>query len=144
MNYLEEFLAEQMPNEEETRKLAAISSAIINKVDNICRKEKIDAKCVEVGSVSKHTNLKSSDIDMFITFDRSYSVDYIEKKGLEIGHKVLENGTEKYAEHPYVSGYVDGIKVDIVPAFKISNGEKIVSTVDRTPLHTIYVTRNTD
>ena len=144
MNYLEEFLAEQMPNEEETRKLAAISSAIINKVDNICRKEKIDAKCVEVGSVSKHTNLKSSDIDMFITFDRSYSVDYIEKKGLEIGHKVLENGTEKYAEHPYVSGYVDGIKVDIVPAFKIGNGEKIVSTVDRTPLHTIYVNRNTD
>ena len=144
MDYLDELLARQMPNEEETRKLAAISSAIINKIDNICRNENIDATCVEVGSVSKNTNLKSSDIDMFITFDRSYPVDYIEKKGLEIGHMVLENGTEKYAEHPYVSGYVDGIKVDIVPAFKIGKGEKIVSTVDRTPLHTVYVNNHTD
>ena len=144
MDYLEELLAGQMPNEGERRKLAAISSAIINKIDDICKNENIDATCIEVGSVSKNTNLKSSDIDMFITFDRSYPVDYIEKKGLEIGHMVLENGTEKYAEHPYVSGYVDGIKVDIVPAFKISKGEKIVSTVDRTPLHTIYVNNNTD
>ncbi len=144
MDYLDELLARQIPNEEETRKLAAISSAIINKIDNICRNENIDATCVEVGSVSKNTNLKSSDIDIFITFDRSYPVDYIEKKGLEIGHRVLENGTEKYAEHPYVSGYIDGIKVDIVPAFKIGKGEKIVSTVDRTPLHTVYVNNNTD
>jgi tRNA nucleotidyltransferase (CCA-adding enzyme) len=144
MSYLEDLLAEQTPTVEETKKLGEISSTIIHEINEICRADNINASCTEVGSVSKNTNLKSSDIDIFITFDKSYPVDYIEKKGLEIGHRVLENGTEKYAEHPYVSGYVGGIKVDIVPAFKISEGEKIVSTVDRTPLHTLYVNSNTD
>ena len=144
MNYLENLLAEQIPTSEETKKLGEISSTIIQKINDICKADNINASCTEVGSVSKNTNLKSSDIDIFVTFDKSYSVDYIEKKGLEIGHRVLENGTEKYAEHPYVSGYVMGIKVDVVPAFKISEGEKIVSTVDRTPLHTLYVNSNTD
>ncbi len=133
-----------MPTEEERKKLAEISSAIQFKINALCKSENINASCIEVGSVSKNTNLKSSDIDMFITFDKTYPVDFIEKKGLEIGHSVLENGTEKYAEHPYVSGYVSGIKVDIVPAFRINAGERIVSTVDRTPLHTVYVNSNTD
>ncbi len=144
MNYLEDLLTRHLPTEEENSKLEKISSAIIRRISDICRDEHLDASCVEVGSVSKNTNLKCSDIDMFIIFDKSYSVDYIEKKGLEIGHRILENGTEKYAEHPYVSGYVEGIKVDIVPAFKINTGEKIVSTVDRTPLHTLYVNSKTD
>ncbi|WMT51572.1 MAG: CCA tRNA nucleotidyltransferase [Ferroplasma sp.] len=144
MDYLEDLLSEQIPTSEETEKLGEISSAIIREINDICRANNINASCTEVGSVSKNTNLKSSDIDIFITFDKAYPVDYIEKKGLEIGHRVLKNGTEKYAEHPYVSGYVKGIKVDIVPAFKINNGEKIVSTVDRTPLHTLYVNSNTN
>ena len=139
MNYLETLLMEQTPTEEEQKKLKFIASDIIKKINFICKRENIEATPVEVGSVSKNTNLKSSDIDIFITFAKSYSVEYVEKKGLEIGHNVVKNATEKYAEHPYVSGYVDGIKVDIVPAFRISKGEKVVSSVDRTPLHTLYV-----
>jgi tRNA nucleotidyltransferase (CCA-adding enzyme) len=144
MNYLEKLLQEQIPSDEEKKKLETIATGIRKKIDALCYNEKIKATSVEVGSVSKNTNLKSSDIDIFITFDKSYPVYYIEKKGLEIGHSVLENGYEKYAEHPYVSGHVDGVKVDIVPAFKISEGEKIVSTVDRTPLHTFYVNSRTN
>ncbi len=144
MNYLENKLQEQTPTLQEQEKLKNIVSAIASDIDAICKTEGIDATPLEVGSVSKGTNLKSSDIDLFITFSRSYPVEYIEKKGLEIGHAVLENAIEKYAEHPYVSGSVSGIKIDIVPAFRINEGERIVSSVDRTPLHTIYVKSRTD
>lgn len=137
-------ISEYSPDKTEREKLNRISSGIIDKINLICKNENINAFPVEVGSVSKKTNLKCSDIDIFITFDKKYSKEFIEKKGVEIGHKILNNGVEKYAEHPYVSGTVDNIKIDIVPAFKINKGEKIISTVDRTPLHTEYVNENTD
>jgi tRNA nucleotidyltransferase (CCA-adding enzyme) len=91
MNYLENALLEQIPTEDEREKLKLIASNIINSINSICVKENIEAVPMEVGSVSKNTNLKSSDIDIFITFSRTYSVEYIEKKGLEIGHTVLSN-----------------------------------------------------
>ncbi len=137
-------ISDYSPDENERKKLENISSEVTDKINLICRNENIDASPVEVGSVSKKTNLKCSDIDIFIIFDRKYSKDFIERKGLEIGHKILKNGVEKYAEHPYVSGTIENVKVDIVPAFKIKSGERIVSTVDRTPLHTAYVNDNTD
>ncbi len=137
-------ISEYLPDKNERDKLKIISSEIINGINLICKNENIDASPVEVGSVSKKTNLKCSDIDIFITFDKKYSKDFIERKGVEIGHKILKNGVEKYAEHPYVSGSIENIKIDIVPAFKINKGEKIVSTVDRTPLHTLYVNENTN
>ncbi len=137
-------ISDYSPDENERKKLENISSEVTDKINLICRNENIDASPVEVGSVSKKTNLKCSDIDIFIIFDRKYSRDFIEGKGLEIGHKILKNGVEKYAEHPYVSGTIENVKVDIVPAFKIKSGERIVSTVDRTPLHTAYVNDNTD
>jgi tRNA nucleotidyltransferase (CCA-adding enzyme) len=144
MTCLQDLLKDYLPTAEEQNELQSIAMDIIKEINCICKNEKIDANAVEVGSTSKNTNLKCSDIDIFITFSRSYTVDFIEKKGLEIGHKVLKNATEKYAEHPYISGHVNGIKVDIVPAFKINEGERIVSTVDRTPLHTVYVNSKTD
>jgi len=137
-------ISEYLPDKNEKNKLKVISSDIISKINLICKNENIDASPVEVGSVSKKTNLKCSDIDIFITFDKKYSKDFIEKKGVEIGHEILKNGVEKYAEHPYVSGSIENIKIDIVPAFKINKGERIVTTVDRTPLHTLYVNENTN
>ncbi len=144
MEYLEQLLLSHLPDRDETESLKRIADDIIGQINSICLKAKIDAVPIEVGSVSKHTNLKCSDIDIFITFSKEYSTEFIEKKGLEIGHTVLKNGIEKYAEHPYVSGTIDNISVDIVPSFMIEKGQHIVSTVDRTPLHTEYVNNNTD
>ncbi len=138
INY-NKLLSEYLPDKEENEKLFSISELVKKKINDYCIKENINAESMEVGSLSKNTNLKCSDIDIFILFDKKYSKEYIESKGTEIGHYILKNGYEKYAEHPYVSGYINGVKVDIVPAFKIDEGETIVSTVDRTPLHTRFV-----
>ncbi|MEM0140249.1 MAG: CCA tRNA nucleotidyltransferase [Ferroplasma sp.] len=144
MDYIEKLLINYLPDDAERAKLSHIADDVLEAIRDICRTEKINAKAVEVGSVSKHTNLKCSDIDIFITFSREYSTEFIEKKGLEIGHRILKNGFEKYAEHPYVSGTIDSVKIDIVPAYMIEEGQHIISTVDRTPLHTKYVNEHAD
>jgi tRNA nucleotidyltransferase (CCA-adding enzyme) len=49
------------------------------------------------------------------------------------------NWREAYAEHPYLKSQINGYTIDFVPCFRISKGEKILSSTDRTPLHTKYV-----
>ncbi|MBM3308820.1 MAG: CCA tRNA nucleotidyltransferase, partial [Candidatus Altiarchaeales archaeon] len=43
-----------------------------------------------------------------------------------------------YAEHPYVMGNFKGYVIEIVPCY---SGGKMLSSVDRTPLHTHYIKR---
>ncbi|MEM3046566.1 MAG: CCA tRNA nucleotidyltransferase, partial [Candidatus Bathyarchaeia archaeon] len=47
---------------------------------------------------------------------------------------------ERYAEHPYVEGWVEGTRVNIVPCYEVKEGEWLTA-VDRTLLHTGYVRR---
>ncbi|RJS75682.1 CCA tRNA nucleotidyltransferase, partial [Candidatus Bathyarchaeota archaeon] len=42
-------------------------------------------------------------------------------------------------EHPYIQAEIDGFTVDFVPCFKLESADKVVSSVDRTPFHTLYV-----
>lgn len=128
-----------IPSDSEKEKLRRISDDALKFVEDYCSENAIKADGVLVGSVAKNTNLAGADIDLFIRFDKGYSRKEMESLGLELGHKFLRNGMEKYAEHPYVTGSMDGVKLDIVPCYRILPGQKKVSSVDRTPLHTEYV-----
>ncbi|BAB59259.1 tRNA nucleotidyltransferase [Thermoplasma volcanium GSS1] len=132
------------PDEQELQKLKSISEYLTTRASEICRHKNIRADPVLVGSYAKGTNLKDGDLDLFIAFDRDYEEKIMEKLGLSIGHDLLPNGKEKYAEHPYVSGEIDGIKIDVVPCFKMEFGQKKISAVDRTLLHTRYVNEKLD
>ena len=46
---------------------------------------------------------------------------------------------ERYASHPYVTGYIEGYYVDFVPCYNIKNSDELKSAVDRTLLHTEYI-----
>ncbi len=127
------------PTLEERRKLENISNKVSASISSYCHENAINAVPKVVGSFSKDTNLKDGDLDIFIAFNRSYSEEFMEHEGLKIGHAVLPDAEERYAEHPYVSGKIDGIKIDIVPCFQIKFGEKKISAVDRSILHTEYV-----
>lgn len=131
-----------VPSDAERKKLRSISDEACAFVEDYCRRKDISADSILVGSVAKGTNLSGADIDLFIRFDRKYARKEMEAIGLEIGHQYLRNGYEKYAEHPYVTGYVDDVKLDIVPCYRILPGQKKVSSVDRTPLHTEFVKSN--
>lgn len=135
-------LRKYKPSEEHNTALKQTASEVMGRINSILEQKNIKAKSLLVGSVAKGTNLASGDIDLFVIFSKDYSSRDMERLGLMIGHEVLPEGREKYAEHPYVSGQLGDRKVDIVPCFEIDPGTRIISSVDRTPLHTDFVLKN--
>lgn len=102
--------------------------------------------CVICGSIGKFTWLRGDhDIDLFMLFPR-VPREELERRGLDYGKKIVAemkgSYVIKYAEHPYVHAQINGFDVDIVPCYRISKGEKIISAVDRSPLHLEYVLEN--
>ena len=99
-------------------------------------------KMLLAGSVAKGTFLKGSgDIDLFAIFPTKYTKEEM--------FSVLEAATKKafpkakrevgYAEHPYLRMVLKEKKVDLVPSYKMENGERVKSAVDRSQLHTKYI-----
>lgn len=129
------------PDSREEESLTRAAQELLELIGNEIRKEKLDAEPVLVGSVSKRTYL-DPDVDVFICFDRKIDREAMVAAALKIGHAVLPDAVERYAEHPYVSGHIGGVKADVVPCYRIGIGEKIISAVDRSPLHTRYVLDN--
>lgn len=100
-----------------------------------------------VGSVAKDTNLRGkADLDIFILFPKDITRDELEAEGLRIGKRVCKElevkAEEHYAEHPYTHCVVEAHAVDIVPCYKLNEGDAIISAVDRTPLHTVYMLKH--
>ena len=139
---LKGILERARPSREESDNLSRTSEYILNSIRSYCTSNSINAEPLVVGSFSKGTNLSGSDLDIFVVFSKDYSRQEMERLGLKIGHQCLPDSREKYAEHPYVSGTLNGIKVDVVPCFQHSSDESIISSVDRTPLHTEFIRKN--
>ena len=96
-----------------------------------------------MGSVAKGTWTSGKrDLDVFIFFPEKTEIEKLEKEGLEVGKKVFDDLGGKweigYAQHPYVRGKIDSVKVDIVPCYKMEE-MRIKSAVDRSPFHVKYV-----
>lgn len=132
------------PSPEEKERVHKLASELIRIINQEAHNQDIPAKAILVGSVAKGTRLAGkADVDIFITFPLSCSEDYLKVKGLELGHHCIEKmGSayeERYASHPYVTGFIDGYLVDFVPCYKISSGSELKSAVDRTVLHTKYI-----
>jgi len=130
------------PSSEEEKKIKTFVSEFVRISKTISGKE-----IVVCGSIGKFTWLKGDhDIDLFVVFPKETERDELEEKGLEYGKRVIRElrGREqiKYAEHPYVRGFVKGFVIDIVPCYGISEGENIISAVDRSPLHLKYILNN--
>lgn len=95
-----------------------------------------------VGSVPKGTFLKDPDIDVFLLFNPEIPKDVMANTALGLGRKVLDEPVEKYAEHPYINGIFKGYNADIVPCYRVDDIGSMLSSVDRTPLHTEYIIKN--
>lgn len=125
------------PSPQDHEKELKIADAVMKKIGSR------DVKPILVGSLAKKTDLKGDkDIDIFIMFSPKVSRKKLEEQGLEMGKEVFRKLKVKheidYAEHPYVMGNYRGYDVEIVPCY---SGGKMLSSVDRTPLHTHYIKR---
>ncbi len=95
-----------------------------------------------VGSVAKGTFLKDPDIDVFLLYPEKVAKENMAREALTLGREILDDPVEKYAEHPYVHGTYGGYNTDIVPCYEIEDMDSMRSSVDRTPLHTLYIKNN--
>ncbi|WP_424007897.1 CCA tRNA nucleotidyltransferase [Haloferax denitrificans] len=133
------------PDEAERRALADAAAALESRVHDALADLPVDADALQVGSTARGTWLSGDrDIDLFVRFPADLDREELEAYGLEVGHAVLPDGHEEYAEHPYVKGDYGGFDVDLVPCYDVPSASDIRSAVDRTPFHNAYLTERLD
>ena len=138
------------PSESEEKRVQLFIEAIKDVLHGLELEEKFEIKLV--GSIAKGTWLSNDhDIDIFLLFPP----DTVEKFPRIVTHlaKVVPEqltkkgiraiSERKHSNYPYVFLRYGGINIDIVPAVNMdlvkSSEKRILTTVDRTPLHTEYV-----
>ncbi len=133
------------PDAEERQTLAAVREELVTRTESAFADLPVEVEIQHVGSTARDTWLAGErDIDLFVAFPPSLDREELEAFGLKIGHTVLPNGTEEFAEHPYVVGEVGGFAVDLVPCYAVDDATAIQSAVDRTPFHNSYVSERLD
>ncbi len=129
------------PDQTERTALSEAVAALISRTESALADLSVDADVIQVGSTARDTWLAGDrDIDLFVCLSPSLDREELESIGLRVGHTVLPDGREEFAEHPYVVGEFDGFDVDLVPCYSVDSAAEIQSAVDRTPFHTQYVT----
>lgn len=139
MSLEQEILKRISPSEAEREAIDQKVGSLLEKVKEEADREGDELSVLLVGSVAKDTFLREPDLDVFILFPESVSREHMESVGLALGRRVLGEGEERYAEHPYIHGRWGGLEVDLVPCYHIEDTSHLRSAVDRTPFHTRYV-----
>lgn len=143
INY-DKLLLKIKPSKDENEKVRKLSNRLIKLINEVALEMDVSAEAVLVGSVAKGTWLAgNADIDILIKFPLETDDTHLKEYGLKIGHKCIQkmNGSyeERYASHPYVTGYIKGYYIDFVPCYDIKSSIELKSAVDRTLLHTEYI-----
>jgi len=129
-----------VPEPEERERLRAVAGELAERAREAIADLPVDADVVQVGSTARGTWVSGDrDIDLFVRFDADLDRAQLEEYGLAVGHAVLPDGHEEYAEHPYVKGTYEGFDVDLVPCHDVETAAELVSAVDRTPFHDAYL-----
>ena len=133
------------PVPEERERLRRVADALADRARDAVADLDVDADVVRVGSTARGTWLAGDrDVDLFVRFPTDLDRETLERYGLQVGHAVLPDGHEEYAEHPYVKGEYDGFEVDCVPCYDVAAATDIRSAVDRTPFHDAYLRARLD
>lgn len=142
---LKEVLADIKPAPEEKKLLHSTAKKVFSVAKKVARKFK--AKPLIAGSITRDTWLPGKmEFDLFIMFPEKLSGKKFEEAGLKVGKAIFEKmgGTWRieYAQHPYVSGKIGRVEVDIVPSYDVKSPEQLRSAVDRTPFHVKYLEKH--
>ena len=133
------------PDDEERRRLTATVSRLAERIEDAIDDLPVSADVLQVGSTARGTWIGGDrDIDLFVRFPPDLPREELEAYGLRVGHEVLPEGREEYAEHPYVKGDFEGFDVDLVPCYGVESAGEIRSAVDRTPFHNEYLRERLD
>jgi tRNA nucleotidyltransferase (CCA-adding enzyme) len=133
------------PDAAERELLAEVAAELETRAERAVADLPVAADVVRVGSTARGTWLAGDrDVDLFVRFPADLPREDLERYGLAVGHEVLPEGHEEYAEHPYVKGEYRGFDVDCVPCHDVESAAAIRSAVDRTPFHNAYLEERLD
>ena len=133
------------PDADERERLQRAAETVRERAREAIDELPVEADVIQVGSTARGTwTAGDRDVDIFVVFPPELSRERLEEYGLEIGHAVLPDGREEYAEHPYVVGEREGYAIDLVPCYAVEDATIIQSAVDRTPFHTRYLAERLD
>lgn len=125
------------PTEEEKKAIKKIAKDIIEKL-----KKKTSCEVILAGSVAKETFLRGEgDIDIFVLFKKKMEKNKMKEMLEKLFKEAFPNVNYQmnYAEHPYIRFHYEGKRVDLVPAYKMTIGERLLTAVDRSVLHTKFI-----
>jgi len=124
------------PGPTEVERMGRVSSTLMARIQCLAEQRGLAIKPVLVGSAARGTWLSSDhDLDIFLGVPAGGDL----SAALDVARQVADHYEEKYAEHAYVHAWVDGYDVDLVPCYLVADARDLLSAVDRTPLHTRYV-----
>lgn len=138
---IQEVLKKIVPNEKEKEKMEKVAKSLELKVSSSCEESEVEAIVRIEGSLAKNTWLSGDpDIDIFMRLPATIPRKNLDEIGLKVARKATEGlkQIERFAEHPYLESYLDGIRLNIVPCYSTTLG-KWLSATDRTPFHTDYI-----
>ncbi len=131
------------PTEDEMQEVVRYSNSLMSRLVNALPK---NVEIIMAGSAARGTQIRgSSDIDIFLQFPRTVDERKMEEEAMDIGKSIVDKKNEyfliNYAEHPYIKIIEkhSRMSADIVPAFKITDSSEMASSVDRTPLHNLFI-----
>lgn len=136
------------PSESEVRKLEAVVSNVRGRIEATFDAEKADPtpKISLGGSYARGTWLKGNhDVDFFLLYPVDFSREKLETVAIKSASEAMDGYqiNMRYAEHPYVESFVEGVRINIVPCYDVAPGDWR-SAADRSPYHTKYITSKMD
>ncbi|MHA1836013.1 MAG: CCA tRNA nucleotidyltransferase [Candidatus Odinarchaeia archaeon] len=121
-------------------KVDNIINKFLLKINRVIKEKDVPVKPTLVGSYVKNTWLPERlELDVFLVYSSKEILKKKCKEHLNFFKDVFDKWEDRHSQHPYLSGIFQGIRVDIVPSFKIKTPKELFTPVDRTILHTKYV-----
>jgi len=136
-----EVLSRIEPSKKDREKIQHLTDKLQRKITKIVRERGLEINVGVEGSFAKDTWLNGEvDVDLFLLFPNTVGRERFERIALEVAEEALApNKTQRrFAEHPYLEAEIKGIRVNIVPAYRVMRG-RWRSATDRTPFHTRYI-----
>ena len=141
-----EVLERITPGREERERVFSLAEEIMGHLKALLAEEGIWHEVRLEGSLAKDTWLSGeADVDIFVRFKPDVPRKFFRTRFLELAKEATREleQVERFAEHPYLECYANGIRINIVPCYATEPGAWLSAT-DRTPYHTEYVKRHLD
>lgn len=132
------------PDELEVKKAKRVAETVIESIKRNSFSSPFNPEVIAGGSFARDTWLPSeADIDIFLRYPLNASKTDLEQDSLKIAANTFgrENLIIRYAEHPYVETYVDGIRVNVVPCYNVEKG-RWLTAADRSPYHLEFMQKH--